>query len=188
MMFEIRGYKAFNKDQTNRYGFYFEEGKTYYATGEITFGNNGNGFHMCTHLSDVFRYFDFQEEVTVAIVTGRGKHQQYDDLYYGYFDMYVVEEITIECFLTREEILNIILNSIPSDIKKFIMTFSLNELEIVTMIRHLLGQRDLIEAILYYQCNKRDIYYLSSYERESEIQKVLKYLQEQTKANKKSSL
>ena len=55
-MDEVKGYKAFNKDATNRYGRPFTEGETYRITGELQFGNDGNGFHMCTSLCDVFRY------------------------------------------------------------------------------------------------------------------------------------
>ena len=43
---EINGYKAFNKDRTNRYGKPFEEGKKYHARGSISFGNSGHGSHM----------------------------------------------------------------------------------------------------------------------------------------------
>ena len=62
-MKEVKGYKAFNKDKTNRYGLPFTEGVTYKVGGDISFGNAGNGFHMCTHLSDVFRYFDAIDDV-----------------------------------------------------------------------------------------------------------------------------
>ena len=44
-MEEVRGYKAFNIDATNRYGKPFTEGETYQVEGEIKFGNDGNGFH-----------------------------------------------------------------------------------------------------------------------------------------------
>ena len=39
---EIKGYKAFNHDLTNRYGEKFNEGVTYYVNGPIKYGNNGN--------------------------------------------------------------------------------------------------------------------------------------------------
>ena len=92
-MEEVKGYKAFNKDATNRYGKPFTEGETYRVTGDIKFGNDGNGFHMCKALSDVFRYVKAEEEdVLVAEVTGRGKYVRRDDNYYGYYDMYACEE------------------------------------------------------------------------------------------------
>ena len=105
-MEEVRGYKAFNIDATNRYGKPFTEGETYQVEGEIKFGNDGNGYHMCTALSDVFRYVDATEKnVLVAEVTGRGEYAKYDDIYYGYYDMYSFEEITIDRFMTRDEII-----------------------------------------------------------------------------------
>ncbi len=110
-MEEVKGYKAFNKDSTNRYGQPFTEGETYRVNGEIKFGNDGNGIHMCTSLSDVFRYVNaFEEEVIVAEVTGRGKYDKRDDYYYGYYDMYNFEEITVNKFLSREEIISKMLN------------------------------------------------------------------------------
>ena len=49
----VKGYKCFFKDKTNRFGIPFEEGEEYHIEGSIRFGNKGNGFHMCVHLSDV---------------------------------------------------------------------------------------------------------------------------------------
>ena len=122
-MGEVKGYKAFNKDSTNRYGKPFTEGETYMVTGDIKFGNDGNGFHMCTSLSDVFRYVNAtEEEVLVAKVTGRGKKVCVDDDYYGYYDMYACEEITIDKFLSREEVIEEILNASSYQVKKFIVT------------------------------------------------------------------
>ena len=48
---EIKCYKAFNKDRTNRYGMKFEEGKAYHTDGDIKCGLiyeafNGNGFQV----------------------------------------------------------------------------------------------------------------------------------------------
>ena len=77
---EVKGYKAFNNDKTNRYGIPFEEGKTYTVNEQVSFGNNGHGFHMCANLADVFRYFHYEDdEVCVAEVTGKGTIVKYDD-------------------------------------------------------------------------------------------------------------
>ena len=54
----VLGYKCFNEDLTNRYGFKFEVGNTYKVDGIIKFGIDGNGFHMCERLEDTLRYFD----------------------------------------------------------------------------------------------------------------------------------
>ncbi len=70
---EVKGYKAFNIDQTNRYGMHFEEGQTYQISqSEVKFGPWGYGFHLCTHLADVFRYYEYlTEDICIAEVTGR---------------------------------------------------------------------------------------------------------------------
>lgn len=178
----IRGYKAFHKDKTNRYGKVFEEGKTYSVENPISFGNTGNGYHICTHLSDVFRYFDTaHEEVLVAEVTGRGKFKQYDDEYYGYYDMYSFEEITIERFLSREEIIQMMLHSTEHDIKKFIWTFHLNPEEKITFFETFFHNKTLCDCILYYQFGIDTIYEIPLEERETVVRKVLKYGQNYNK-------
>ena len=52
------GYKCFNENLTNRYNTKFEIGKIYHVNGNIKFGNNGNGFHICKNLEDTLRYFN----------------------------------------------------------------------------------------------------------------------------------
>ncbi len=152
----ITGYKGFNSDKTNHYGMPFEEGKFYKTKGDIKFGNNGNGFHFCTHLADVFRYFD--DDVIVAKVIGFGKNDCYNDEYYGYYDMYASANLYIEKFLTREEIINIMLESSHDDIKKFLITFKLNLEEKKLFWKQFYDHKDLINTILYYQDGDKDIF------------------------------
>lgn len=178
----IKGYKAFHKDKTNRYGKVFEEGKTYCVDGPIVFGNSGNGYHFCTHLSDVFRYFDaIYDEVLVAEVTGRGKLRRYDDEYYGYYDLYCCEQITIERFLPREEIIQIMLHSNEFDVKNFIWTFRLTPEEKFAFFERFSDNKALCEWILYYQFGITNIYDKSSEEKKDVIRKVLKYGQDNNK-------
>ena len=88
----IKGYKCFNKNLINRYGIPFEVGKTYKVDGNISFGNNGNGFHMCVNLEDTLRYFDgFNTEIDICEVIGDGNFVLFEDNYYGYYDMYSFE-------------------------------------------------------------------------------------------------
>ena len=107
-MFVI-GYKGFNKDFTNRYGNKFEIGKVYHADGEIKWGNNGNGFHLCTNIEDCFRYVDSDTSVITEVI-GFGKMKEYDDEYYGYYDMYVCENLRIVRVISREEIISMMLH------------------------------------------------------------------------------
>lgn len=157
---EIKGFKAFNSDRTNNYGIPFEEGKSYRATGEIKFGIYGNGYHMCTSLCDVFRYFVYTEEdeVQVAEVTGRGQCYRYDDDYNGYYAMYACEEITIDRFMTREEVILRMLEANEVDMQKFLMTFRLREDEKVLFLRKFRNNITLLEWLLYFQYGYKGIF------------------------------
>lgn len=158
-MKEVKGFKAFNIDSTNRYGKSFAEGETYRVIGDIKFGLDGNGFHMCTALSDVFRFVNAKEEdVLVAAVTGRGKFVKRDDNYYGYYDMYSFEEITIDRFLSRSEIIARMLSSNNLEIKKFIMTFKLNDDEKMMFAMKFRNDIEMMKYLLYYQFDCKDIY------------------------------
>lgn len=183
---EVKGYKAFNIDATNRYGKPFTEGETYCVDGEIKFGNNGNGFHMCTVLSDVFRYVNADEEdVLVAEVTGRGQYDKFDDTYYGYYDMYSFEEITINKFLSRNEVIEKMLMSPSHEVLKFLMTFKLNENEKIIFARKFRGDLKVIKALLYYQFGCTEVY-TSEFNFGSEyIRLVLKYGQDSNKGSKR---
>lgn len=184
-MKEVKGYKAFNKDATNRYGKPFTEGETYYCVGELQFGNNGNGWHMCTTLADVFRFVDATtEDVLVAEVTGRGDFVHRDDTYYGYYDMYCFEEMTIDRFLTRDEIIEIMLNSPPNDIKKFFSTCKLSEQEKIKFLKKFRNNPDIIRALLYYHYEYIEIYGEHS-SIDEQIRKVLTHGQDNNKRSKR---
>jgi hypothetical protein len=180
-MKEVKGYKAFNNDATNRYGKPFTEGETYRVTGDIKFGNNGNGFHMCTALSDIFRYVNAtEEEVLVARVTGRGNMVCFDDTYYGYYDMYACEEITVDKFLSREEVIEEMLNSSSIQVKKFIVTCRLSEEEALKFVRKFRSNIEVIKTLLYYHFHNEDIYKQNNDEKEC-LRLVLKHGQDNNK-------
>ena len=162
-MDEVKGYKAFNKDATNRYGRPFTEGETYRITGELQFGNDGNGFHMCTSLCDVFRYVNAtDDDVLVAEVTGRDERVRRDDDYYGYYDMYCFRELTIDRFMSREEIIEEMLNASAHEVKKFLSTFRLNEEEKIKFLRRFRDDLETTKHILYYQFGCTEIYHNNS--------------------------
>lgn len=156
-MEEIKGYKAFNKDFTNRHGIVFEEGKTYQDVGDIKFGNSSvSGYHMCERLEDTLRYFPaFEDEIQIAEVIGSGKAVKYDDDYYGYYDMYAVEKIEIKKFLSRDEILGMFLNNKVYDdrVCRFVSTFKLKEDEIEMFKLKYAESDKIMKYIGYYQEN-----------------------------------
>ena len=145
----VKGYKAFNNDKTNRYGKKFIVGQVYHNNNDLKFGNNGHGFHMCTSLCDVFRYFG--SDANVAKVIGFGNCICYDDEYYGYYDMYAVANLYIEKFLTRDEIISEMLNSSNFEIKKFLSTFTLNDIEKNLFLEKFKNNEEMTNLILYYQ-------------------------------------
>lgn len=109
--FMVKGYKCFNSDMSNCYGFKYNIGNIYYSYGDIKFGINGNGFHMCKNLVDVFRYFNcFDEDVIVCEVIGSGKIDICNDEYNGFYDLYAVECLEIVRKLDRSEIIDMVLN------------------------------------------------------------------------------
>ena len=172
-----KGYKCFNGDKTNRYGRPFEAGKDYHIDGEITFGNKGNGFHMCVHLSDVFRYFDTSDnDFCVAEVTCWGKYQlrEYPYDFEGYYDMYSFSDMRINHFLTRGDIINLMLRAPYNDVKKFLRTFICTEEEIRFFINKYRVDIDILSIILFYHYKNRGTYYMSEEEIRRELRKEMK--------------
>ena len=92
-----------NKNMNNRYGMTFEEGKEYSVSGEIVFGNLGNGFHFCQRLEDTLRYVNAMNgDVLLAEVIGSGEIKEGYDDYYGYYDMYVASDLKVVRVLDRD--------------------------------------------------------------------------------------
>ena len=155
----VFGYKCFNKDLTNRYGFKFDVGKTYGVSGEIKFGINGNGFHMCKNIEDTFRYYDAMEgEVSVCEVIGLGEFVSLYDEYNGYYDMYSVEMIEIIRLLSREDIIEMALNFSEERVIRFIQLYRLTSSEIILFKEKFKKYSRVIDNIIYYQEGDMDIF------------------------------
>ncbi len=155
---EIYGYKCFNKDMTTRYGQKLEAGKIYKTENEVKFGNDGHGYHFCKNMEDTFRYFDSNEGISICYVKGFGKIDEYEDDYYGYYDMYAAENIEIIKELNREEIISYGLNLPSYRAKRFVQTFKLNNDEIELFKEKFGNSREVMNAISYYQLGNLDTY------------------------------
>lgn len=156
---EIIGYKCFNENMTNRYGIKFEEGITYIANGEISFGNDGNGFHFCKNLEDTFRYFPANEEnVSVCKVKATGKIVSYEDDYNGYYDMYSAEKMEIIKKLSREEVILYGLNLNSIRVCRFIQGYKLTDSEIELFKEKFNNYTNVLKYIDYYQLNDKDAF------------------------------
>lgn len=146
------GYKCFDKGLVNRYGQKFEVGKIYHCDGEIKFGNDGNGFHVCRRLEDTLRYFDaMNEEVEVCRVKCYGEYDEGEDRYNDYYDMFAFEYMVITKVLTREEIIKYGLSSYEMQVKRFIASFKLTPEEIVLFKERFIRSSDVQKTIAYYQ-------------------------------------
>ena len=155
----IKGYKCFNKNLINRYGIPFEIGKIYSTNGEIKFGNNGNGFHMCVNLEDTLRYFDgFHDEIDICEVIGFGQYIMFEDYFYDYYDMYSFEKIQIIKKLSREEIIELMLNTHEYRVIRFIQGYKLTQNEILLFKNKFANNISILNAISYYQEGDLDVY------------------------------
>ena len=156
---QLIGYKCFNNDLTNRYGKQFEVGKIYTVNGDIKFGNNGNGFHMCKNMEDTLRYFDAMNNiVNICEVIGTGDIVKYHDEYYGYYDMYAVSKLEILKKLTREQVIAIALNLPIIRVQRFLSLYKLNENELDLFKDKFVNEEDVQKIIEYYQENKLDAF------------------------------
>ena len=154
---EVYGYKCFKKGLINVYGVSFKVGETYHCDGNIMFGIDGNGYHMCERLEDTFRFFD-TNAVDVCEVIGFGECIKRDDEYNDYYDMYVCENMYIVKKLMREEIILYGLNLLEFRLLRFISLFKLNDEE-KKLFRDKFKNDILVnEFIDYYQDNKRDAF------------------------------
>lgn len=125
------GFKAFDKGLINRYGVKFKLNTKYSVSGEIKWGNDGNGFHFCTHLEDCLRYIDgINREIDMTIVKCDGDMYEYWDDYYGYYDMFVARNMEIIKVMTREEIINYMLKRCEFSKLRFIQGYFLTEEEV----------------------------------------------------------
>lgn len=158
---EIKGYKTFNDGLVNRYGKKFELGKIYSVDGEVSFGNDGNGFHFCKNIEDTFRYFNANEDkVVVAEVTGFPEIVTFNDEYNGFYDMYSAKSIRIDRIINRKELIKMFLTKITFEprVIRFIQLFRLTDEEIELFKLWYASSPNIINAILYYQENKKDVY------------------------------
>ena len=157
-MKELVGYKAFNKDLTNRYGKKFEVGKIYIMPGAIKFGTHGNGFHMCKNMEDAFRYFD-TKNMTICKVIGSGEMDEGEDRYYGFYEMYAVKRLKILKELSRLEIIEQGLKLPELRAERFVSLFPLTEEEIILFKKQFKNYIRVLDAIAYHQEKDEKIYY-----------------------------
>lgn len=159
----IKGYKAFNADFTNNYGYHFDEARVNSVSGRATFGTSGNGYHFCERLEDTLRYFDAMNgDVLFAEVIGSGDIHEGSDEYYGYYDMYAATNLEIVRVLDRQDIIEMFSDVAWYRMVRFVQGFRLTEEEIVRFKEIYANEEDVLKAIAYYQEGKKDTFELKN--------------------------
>ena len=154
----IMGYKAFDSKTNNRYGMHFEESKVYKVDGDIKFGNQGNGYHMCSRLEDTLRYVDMNDDFVIAEVIGFGDMVLSEDEYNGYYDMYAVRNIYIKKILTRDEIIKMMLNVNENRAFRFVQFYPLSDEEKEMFRLGYAFSEKVLDGISYYRDGDTEVY------------------------------
>lgn len=149
------GYKVFLKGLKDSFGVHHEIGKTYKIDGEVKWSKNG--YHFCKRPEDTLRNFDdFNQDLEIALIEASGKIREYDDEYYGYYDMYVAEEYKILKIVPKEEIVDSIINS-GNHFRQLRIAERMKLTD--EQARRLMGITEEIDcAIRYHQYNEKDAY------------------------------
>ena len=147
------GYKALDKNLINRTGTYFEIGKKYIVKdNNIKWGSNG--FHFCTNIEDTLRYVDTENDnYSIVEVSSNGNMIMHEDDYYGYYDMYVSDEIEILRQISREELFNIVYTSNNVQRMQRLITSIKLTLEEINLVKEKYPSLTLF--INYYQNNDK---------------------------------
>ena len=154
-MEKIIGYKAFD-NMKDRYGNTYELDKNYHVEGKIKWQENG--FHFCKNLEDVFRYYDgFNDNTVVCMAEGSGTIYTYCDDYAEYYDMYVASDIKILKALSREEIINKVLDENIFALRRLVSGFKLTDDEINYILENC-DSSFIGSYIDYYQKNDREVF------------------------------
>jgi hypothetical protein len=179
------GYRAFNADCTNDLGEKFEVNETHHVDGVISakFGQKGNGYYFYTDLADVFRFEDPDKEIKVAVVEASGSIDRVKDEYNNYL-RHACSDLKVIKYLSREEILNIVISEGVHSIDKFIRTYNLTNDETDVLLDNIRGENWLIERVLWYQGGMKDIHDLKFYDRQDRINNYYQQLDNRLKENK----
>lgn len=156
----MKGYKLLDIGLINERGSVYEYNKKYILRGDLKW--NYNGFHFCTHIEDTLRYRDKNKDdfmIVEVLATGEiidGSNVEND--YYGYETGYASSEMEILREVSREEMINIVLDSRNIDrITRLILSIPLTEEEI-NKIKERYPNQIVQQYIEYYQYNDKDAF------------------------------
>ena len=147
------GYKAFNNGLLNKFGEKFEVGKKYIV--EEKYKNYK--YHFCKNIEDVFIYYR-GDDIEVCEVIGSGDIINYHNDYYGVYDVYASSKIEIVRKVSREELINIMLDMECDRAIRFVSLYKLSKDEIKIFEDRYVKYDKIIDAINYYQKKDRKVY------------------------------
>lgn len=153
----IKGYKVFigNVDNfVNNFNQVFEAGKIYEVKGQLEPKNLG--YHFALRLEDTLRYGNASEEdIVVCEVTALGNVIEYEDEYYGYYDLYVTDKLRIDKILSRKEILDYACRLPDYRLIRFIATMKLNDEEVKLFLNR---ETEVLKYIDYYHYGNKEAF------------------------------
>lgn len=112
---------------------------------------------MCSNFEDCFRYIDSDKSI-MAEVIGYGDMKEYDDEYYGYFNMYVAEFLKVVRLVTRDELINMAKMLPEERLVRFIQTFKMSDDETDKVLENSKGKVKVLKAVQYYHFGNKHIY------------------------------
>ena len=148
------GFKAFNRDFTNKFGQKFEVGSSYVSEFKDYL------FHYCINLEDVFVYYRNTDEIIICEVEGSEKNITYDNDYYAVYDVCASEKLYVKRILSRKEIILYGLNLRYDRLKRFVSLYKMNTDEIVLFKERFVNNKEVIKYIEYYQENNTNVFNL----------------------------
>ena len=131
----IRGYKSFYPGLVTNNGTKFEVGKPMHLDCKITVGPvNGNGFHLCLHFEDTFRYV---ENPILCEVIGFGDiSKEYKDYYNDYYGIYACSDMVIKRIISRNEVIEMAKKLCDERLERFIATYEMTDEEVKEVIKY----------------------------------------------------
>lgn len=172
----LNGYKVLSSKQSNMFGKTFEEGHTYETDEEKSL----RGYYFCLALADALAFsprVSLTRDVKVARVTGEDctldKHKAYYGDYYGIDDIYYCRRLTINSFLTYDDIASQMLQDSELKLKFYFANLMLERETIVEIIEKYRNNVNVMYALLYHQLGCRDIYEIEAGEARKRVKDVV---------------
>ena len=102
------------------------------------------------------------DDFCVAEVTCWGEYdlREDPDTFEGYYELYAFSDMYIDRFMTREEIIEKMLNANELDVLKFLRTFTCTDDEIRLFADKFKNNYRVLMVILYYHYHNEGTYYM----------------------------